>query len=71
VDDTKYKVCEYRNVTAAYEHFLVSGPTYAAPPSPFVQLLHEAADNAALALKDRRRAYRDRRAEAAERLKAA
>ena len=71
MDDTKYKVCEYRNVSAAYEHFLGSGPAYAAPPSPFVQLLRMTADNAALAMKDHRRAYRERRAAGVERLKAA
>jgi hypothetical protein len=57
VDETKYRVCEYRNVVAAYRRFLGSTPTYAASASPFIRLLN-IADTAILAVKDRRMANR-------------
>jgi len=57
VDETRYRVCEYRNVVAAYRRFLGSAPTYAASASPFIRLLN-IADTAVLAVKDRRMAIR-------------
>ena len=57
MDETKYRVCEYRNVAAAYRRFLGSSPAYAAPASPLIRLLN-IADTAVLAVKDRRMANR-------------
>lgn len=53
MSDIGYKVCEYRNVAAAFQHFLGSGLTHTDVPSPFVRLLRMATDSATLAVKER------------------